>query len=290
MAMVETKHLHVDPAHAEQLAAWDGDEGAYWADHADRFERSLAGYHEAFMAAGRIEPDSRVLDVGCGTGGSTLDAARLAVDGSALGVDLSSAMLRVARERAERERIGNAAFLQADAQVHPFDPASYDVALGRTSAMFFADKAAAFANIGRALRPGGRLVLLVWQSVAANEWLREIAGALAAGRARPEPPPDGPQPFSLSDPARTRSHLVAAGFTGIEVEAVSHPMRFGDDADDTFPFLVGQLGWMLGGLDESGRRRALDDLRSLLRAHEGPDGVTFGSACWLVRASNRPQG
>lgn len=282
--MVTTKHLQVDPAHAEQLAAWDGDEGSYWAAHADRFERSVAGYDAAFMAAGRIERDSRVLDVGCGTGGSTLDAARLAVDGSALGVDLSSAMLGVARDRAVRERIGNVAFLQADAQVHPFAPESFDVAIGRTSAMFFADKAAAFANIGRALRPSGRLVLLVWQSVPANEWIREIGAALAAGRVRPEPPPDGPQPFSLSDPARTRSLLVASGFVEVQVEAVRSPMRFGDDADDTLPFLVGQLGWMLDGLDDSGRRRAVDNLHSLLRAHEGPDGVTFGSACWLVRA------
>lgn len=282
--MEATKHLQVDPAHAEQLAAWDGDEGAYWAAHADRFERSLAGYDAAFMAAGGIERDSRVLDVGCGTGGSTLDAARLAVDGSALGVDLSSAMLGVARERAEREGIGNVAFLQADAQVQPFAPESFDRAIGRTSAMFFADKVAAFANIGRALRPSGRLALLVWQPVPANEWIREIGAALAAGRARPEPPPDGPQPFSLSDPARTRSLLLASGFVEVEVEALSHPMRFGEDADDTLPFLVGQLGWMLDGLDGSGRRRALDDLRAVLRAHEGPDGVTFGSACWLVRA------
>lgn len=282
--MTSTKHLHVDPGHAEQLAAWDGDEGAYWAAHADRFERSLAGYQEAFMSAGRIERGSRVLDIGCGAGGSTLDAARLAADGSALGVDLSSAMLGVARDRAERERIGNVDFLQADAQIHPFAPESFDVAIARTSAMFFADKAAAFANIGRALNPGGRLVLLVWQSVPANEWIREIAAALAAGRALPQPPPDGPQPFSLSDPDRTRSQLAAGGFAEVDVEPISHPMRFGDDADDTFPFLVGQLGWMLEGLDESGRRRALDDLRSVLRAHEGPDGVSFGSACWLVRA------
>lgn len=288
--MVSTKQLQVDPAHAEQLAAWDGGEGAYWAAHADRFERSLAGYEEAFLSAGRIEPDSRVLDVGCGTGGSTLDAARLAADGSALGVDLSSAMLDVARRRAEQERIGNVAFLQADAQVHPFAPESFDVAIARTSAMFFADKAAAFANIGRALRPGGRLVLLVWQPVPANEWFREIGAALAAGRARPELPPDGPHPFSLSDPARTRSQLAAGGFVEVQVDAVSHPMRFGDEADDTLAFLLGQLGWMLEGLDESGRRRAVDDLRALLRVHEGPDGVTFGSACWLVRASSRPQG
>jgi ubiquinone/menaquinone biosynthesis C-methylase UbiE len=148
-----------DAANAEQRRAWDGDEGAYWAAHADRFDRAVAPYHERLMSTAAIAPGERVLDIGCGTGQTTRDAARAAAPGGvALGVDLSSQMLDVARARASDERVRNAAFEQADAQVHPFDAASFDVAISRTGAMFFGDPVAAFTNIHRSLRAGGRMV------------------------------------------------------------------------------------------------------------------------------------
>ena len=282
--MTTTDDLTVAPGHAEQLAAWDGGEGAYWAAHAASFERSLAAYQESFMAAAGIARADHVLDIGCGTGGATLEAAGIAADGLAVGVDLSSAMLQVGRERARTEGVHNVSFEQADAQVHAFPAGSFDVAIGRTSAMFFADKVAALANVARALRPGGRLALLTWQPVHVNEWFLEIATALAAGRDRPSPPPEGPQPFSMTDPDRVRSWLVAAGFGEVEARGVTGPMWFGGDPDEASTFVLGQLDWMLDGLDEDGRSRAIDDLRARIRAHHGPGGVTFGSACWLVTA------
>jgi hypothetical protein len=150
--------------------------------------------------------------------------------------------------------------------------------------MFFGDPVVAFANIGRALVPGGRLVLVAWQPLAANEWIREIAGALAAGRDRPAPPPNAPGPFSLADPERVRTVLSSAGFTGVELEAVEAGMWFGTDAADAQRFILGLVGWMLEGLDEAGRRRALDDLQATVDAHATRDGVVFDSAAWVIRA------
>ncbi len=283
--MTTTGALRIDPSNREQLQAWDGDEGAYWAEHADRFDRSVAAYHERLLAAAEIGASDRVLDIGCGTGQTTRDAARAAHEGSALGVDLSTRMLDLARRRAVEEGVANASFVQADAQVHPFSPEGVEIAVSRTGAMFFGDLVAAFTNIGRALVPGGRLVLVVWQPLPANEWIREISGALAAGRPVPAPPPDAQGPFSLSDPDRVRSVLTTAGFTGIELEGTSAGMWFGDDADDAHRFLVGLMGWMLEGLDDAGRGRALDGLRATLAAHETPEGVVFGSGAWTVRAT-----
>jgi len=153
--MTEAAALHVDPANAEQARAWDGDEGAYWAGNAGQFDRAVAAYHERFLAAAVIGCADRVLDIGCGTGQTTRDAARAAADGVALGVDLSGQMIALARRLAAGQGIANARFEQADAQIHPFPAASFDVAISRTGTMFFADPAAAFANIARALRPGG---------------------------------------------------------------------------------------------------------------------------------------
>src|ERR1051325_5111796 len=115
--MIASSAAQVDPTNAEQLRAWDGDEGAYWAAHAEHFDRSVAGYHVALMEAAAIGSHERVLDVGCGTGQVDRDAARVATGGSVLGVDLSTAMLAVARRQAAADGLTNVAFEQADAQV-----------------------------------------------------------------------------------------------------------------------------------------------------------------------------
>ena len=282
--MTGTDTLRIHPSNAAQARAWDGDEGAYWAEHADRFDASVGRYHEGFLDAAAPAGADRVLDVGCGTGLTTRDAARRAPGGTALGVDLSGRMIALARRRAEEEGLAHAAFLQADAQVHPFAPGAFDLAISRTGAMFFGDPVAAFGNIARALRPGGRLVLLVWQQAARNEWFRALTTALTGGRGLPAPPPDAPSPFSLAEPERVRALLTAARFTAPVLEAREEPMRFGASAEDAFPFVVGLLGWMLQGLDDDARRGALDALRTSLAEHETPEGVLYGSRAWLVTA------
>jgi SAM-dependent methyltransferase len=276
--------LQVDPTNVEQANAWDGDEGVYWAEHAEQFDRSVAAYHSRFLDACELRPADRVLDVGCGTGQTTRDAARRARDGHALGVDLSARMIEYARRRALDEGVANASFEQADAQVHPFAEASYDAVISRNGAMFFGDPDAAFANLARALRPSGRVALLTWQSPAANPWFRDLVSALAAGRDLPQPPPDAPGPFSLADPDRVHALLTKAGFAHVSVAGINQPMSWGVDVDAAYQQALGVLGWLLRDLDADGQARALDALRATLAAHNGPDGVQFDSAAWLVTA------
>src|SRR6476659_4032876 len=147
-------------ANTEQADAWNGREGAHWAEHARRYDRSSRRHRERLLEAASISLTDVVLDVGCGTGSTTRDAARRAGQGSALGVDLSAAMLGQAREQSEADGITNIAFVQADAQVYAFEEHAYDVAMSSFGVMFFGDPIAAFTNIGRALHPGGRLELL----------------------------------------------------------------------------------------------------------------------------------
>lgn len=283
--MTTTSTLPVHPTNAEQLRAWDGDEGAYWAAHADHFERALGAYDQPFVDAAAIRHDDRVLDIGCGTGKTTRDAARTAHAGSAFGVDLSSAMLEVARQRAAAEGLANVRFEQADAQIHPFEPEAFDVAIGRTSAMFFGDRVAALTNIRRSLRPGGRLVLLTWQPIGGNEWILEFTGALAAGRDLPAPPPDAPGPFTLAEPDVIRSVLSAAGYSNVAIEGEQAPMWFGVDADDAYQLVIGLLAWMLEDLDDQGRSGATEALRESIDAHQTTDGVLYESAAWIITAA-----
>lgn len=283
--MNTTDAVHVHPSNEGQLRAWDGDEGAYWAAHPDHFERSLTAYDRAFFETAAIQGDDRVLDIGCGTGGTTRHAARAASEGSVLGVDLSAAMLAVARQRAGAEGLANVRFEQADAQVHRFGAEAFDVAIGRTSAMFFGDRVEALANIGRSLTSGGRLALLTWQPFAENEWIRAFSTAYAGGRDVPAPPADAPGPFSLAERDVIHAVLTAAGFTDIDAHAARAPMWFGHDAGDAYRLVAGLLAWMLDGLDETDRARAEDALRTTISEHETPDGVLYESAAWVIRAT-----
>lgn len=279
-----TETIAVAASNQAQANAWDGDEGTYWAENADHFDRSVTPYHGALLGAASIGDGDHVLDIGCGTGQTTRDAALRATAGHAVGVDLSSRMLAVAAERARERAVTNIEFLQADAQHHRFAPEGFDVAISRTGTMFFGDHVAAFTNIGTALRPGGRLALMTWQPLAENEWIPTFATALAAGRPVPTPPPDAPGPFALSDPDRVRSVLTDAGFVDIELDGRSEGMWFGQDADDAHRFVLGLLGWMLGDVDEPTRARGLQNLQEAMAAHETGDGVIFGSAAWIITA------
>jgi len=134
-------------ANVEMANAWDGEEGDQWTRFVDEFDTQFRSIWARFLDTDPIAPGDRVLDIGCGSGQSTRDAARLARDRSALGVDLSESMLAEARRRASTEGLTNVEFLRADAQVHAFDTATFDVAISRFGVMFFSDLPAAFVNI-----------------------------------------------------------------------------------------------------------------------------------------------
>jgi SAM-dependent methyltransferase len=278
-------------ANVEQAKAWDGNEGDHWVLHADRYDRSGATTWRRFLATKPVQPGDRVLDIGCGTGQSTRDAARLAGEaGRAHGVDLSAAMLAEARRRTEAEGLSNVTYEQADAQVHAFDPAEYDVVISKMGAMFFSDFGAAFGNIRAALRDEGRLAVLTWRRLGDNEWLREIRGALAQGRDLGEPPVGAPSPLGLADRDFVTTMLSGAGFEDVAFEAIDEPLTFGIDADDAYSFMRDQ-GVVIGlteTLDAVGREKALADLYAVLQKYDGAEGVQLPSACWLITATARP--
>ncbi|NEK60293.1 methyltransferase domain-containing protein [Geodermatophilus sabuli] len=276
----------VDEANAEQFRAWNGDDVEHWVTHVDRYEAASARFDRWLLDAAAITAPDHVLDVGCGAGVSSAAAARAAVDGHVTGLDLSAPLLAVARRRAEAAGLTNVTFVQGDAQVHPFEPAAFDVVLSRFGVMFFADPPAAFANLGAAVRPGGRLAMLAWQGMARNEWLGILFETLAAGRSLPEPPVGAPGPFGLADPDTVRRLLTGAGFVDVDLADVREPERVGADVDDAYAFMssLGPTKGLLAGLDEHDRASALSALRARLADRAGPDGVLLGAAAWLVTA------
>lgn len=276
-------------ANAAQAAEWDGPAGAHRTRHAAVFDDETRPHNERFRAAADVAPRDRVLDIGCGTGQTTRDAARAAVAGSALGIDLSAQMLEHARRLSREEGLANVSFLQADAQVHRFPAASFDVGISRFGTMFFADPVAAFGNIGHALVRGGRLVLMVWQVRDRNEWTTAIREALAGDNPPPPPPTDGPHPFSLADPAVAEGILTAAGFAGISFTDVREPVYYGPDPAVAFDVVRGLRSTrdLLAGLDAGEAERALDRLRVTLAAHRAAGGVFFDARSWIIAARRR---
>jgi SAM-dependent methyltransferase len=277
----------VDIVNVEAAAAWNGAEGEQWAADADRMDQVARRHHEALVDAGAISPADRVLDVGCGNGPTSMLAARLARSGMVLGLDLSEPMLAVARRRAAAAGLTNLEFGQADVQVHPFEPDSFDIVISSFGGMFFNDPVAAYRNLASGLRSGGRLRMLAWRQLAENDWLMAMRGAMALGRELPMPPPGAPTPFALADPDRTRSILEESGFVDVGFEEENALMEAGDDPDHAFALArnIGPVRGLLEGLDERQREEALANLHQLMVDRATDDGVRLPSAAWLVTAT-----
>jgi len=231
----------------------------------------------------------RILEIGCGTG---LLLFRLAPHCAEYwATDFSEGAVQYVGNEAEAAGIAGVRVIRAAADDFTWlGDQRFDVIVLNSVVQYFPSASyllAVLRSAVKALRPGGRMSLLVWQPAADNEWFLDISTALSGGRQFPAPPPEAPGPFSLGDPDRARARIEAGGFEDIAFTGVREPMGFGPDADTAYDFIVGLLSWMLEGLDDAGRARALGELRSAVAAHEGEDGVHFGSAMWLVTAVRR---
>lgn len=272
-------------ANEEQVERWDGEAGEHWVVNADEYDRINRGYGERIVDVLDPQPGERVLDVGCGNGALCLAIAPRVAE--VVGLDVSGPMLANAARRVAEAGLGNVAFEKGDAQVHPLPDASFDAAVSRFGVMFFDDPAAAFANIARMLRPGGRLVFACWQQLFENEWLMVPAGAMLAHVPMPDlGPPGGPGPFSLADADAVRSLLAGAGFADVDVADTRLPMTFGDAVDDALAFMqrTDLAATLLQDVDAATAAKAWDAVREALAPYAGPDGVRLTGAAWLVTA------
>jgi SAM-dependent methyltransferase len=253
----------------------------------DFYDAELRAHHEHLRAAYGISPGDEVVDIGCGTGLTTREAARAAAPGRVVGVDVSERMLERAHQLTAAERLDNIRYELGDAQVHRFDPASFDVAISRFGTMFFSDPAAAFANIAAALRPGARLVALVWQRHDQNAWARAIDAALGDAARPPQP---GADPFSLGDAEATARMLEGAGFDGVSFDDVREPVFYGHDVDAALAIVRGfqDTRAALASLSDGEAARAVERLRDMLAAHHSDErGVALDSRSWLITARRR---
>jgi SAM-dependent methyltransferase len=273
-------------ANADMAAYWNGRPADVWVNEAERFDSMLAPFSRRMLTATALVPGERVLDVGCGNGAVSIEAARaVGPAGQVTGLDLSAPMLEVARRRAEEQGI-DIDFRQGDAQTVSYDQ-PFDVVVSRFGMMFFDDPEAAFANLAKATRPGGRLCFVCWREMLANEWIAVPAMAMVAHVGIPELPEAGaPGPFALADAERTKGLLQSAGWSVVTVEDHTDAMPMGRDPEDVVAFMLSdEMGRrFVEGKDPEAVKAGIEATVEALRPYADTVGVVLGSAYWLVTA------
>ena len=282
----------MDAAHIEssdQAKLWNGAAGRGWVEMQDLLDTMFRPMENMLVDAASNASAQRVLDVGCGTGSTTLAIAqRLEAGGSCVGIDISRPMIAAAELRAARTR-STARFVCDDAQKHAFATGSFDMVVSRFGVMFFDDPVAAFANLRRASTEHAKLCFLAWRSAEENPFMtageRAAAGLL---RGLPVRRPDEPGQFAFASGERIRHLLEAGGWGAIELTAVDIACSFAEKDLTRYLTHLGPVGRALQDADAATRRNVIDTVRAALDPYVEAGAVHFDAACWRVEARARP--
>jgi SAM-dependent methyltransferase len=277
------------PPNAAQIEFWNGPTGLRWTRLHKRIEDNLRPFTEAVLARLKPQPGERIVDVGCGAGDTTLALAdRVQASGFVLGIDVSHPLLQLANARAANTPEYPVRFVEADAAAYPFERASFDALFSRFGVMFFADPAAAFAHMRRALKPGGRVAFCCWRDRRQNPWVTIPVQAARKHLAElpPPPGPDEPGPVSFADSARLNRVLTSAGFSAIEIEPLDLTLSYGADSETAADYLtqMGPVGSVLQDHSESLRAEVCRTLAGLLEPLREPGGIRLAAAAWIATA------
>lgn len=269
----------------EQAALWNTTSGQAWVEAQQLLDRLLQPFEDVLLEAIGAESCGRVLDVGCGTGSTTLAAARvLGEKGACTGIDISEPMLALARARLERDQVG-AQFICADAQTYTFVPASFDMIISRFGVMFFADPTEAFTNLRRAATRGAPLCFIAWRGAADNPFMTTAERA-AAPLLPSIPPrkPDAPGQFAFADPQRVHRILEQSGWTEIDLRPLDVVCSFPESELIGYFTKFGPLGQILHQADEATRKHVIATVRAAFDPYVHGAEVRFNAGCWVASA------
>lgn len=269
----------------EQAARWNGTAGRAWTDVQAALDLMLEPFERHLVDAAARAGARTVLDVGCGTGATTLAIARcLGAGARCVGLDISEPMLERAKNRAE-EQASAARFIRADAQSYPFELGAFELVVSRFGVMFFRDSVAAFANLRAATAPAGQLRFVAWRAAAENPFM--TTAERAAAKFLPNLPlrrPDAPGQFAFADPERIRHVLRESGWVDVDIQPL--------DLECTLPAAdlahyytrLGPLGEVLQGADDSTRAQVAAAVNAAFQSYVNGSEVRFIAACWTVGA------
>lgn len=269
----------------DQAALWNGTAGHAWVDGQDLLDRLFAPFERLLVEGACAQAARDVLDIGCGTGSTTVAIARALREASrCTGVDISAPMIEAARARAGWEGV-SADFILADAQTHRFEPDRFDRIVSRFGVMFFGDPVAAFTNLRRCARQGAALDLIVWRGAGDNPFM--TAAERAAAPLLPCLParkPDEPGQFGFADPERVRYILEQGGWSGIEIRPLDVPCAMREAELERYFTRLGPLGRVIGQVEAPMRDRLIETVRAAFDRYLHRGEVRFTAACWQIAA------
>ena len=275
---------------AEMHEYWNGLAGEKWVRLESRLDEGLRPFADGLFSAARLREGERILDVGCGCGATTLEAARrVGPEGRAVGLDISAIMLTRARERARDLGLANTAFELVDAQSEAIPMGEFDAIISRFGVMFFSHPELAFRNLLSAARHGGRLAFVCWQKIDANPWmLLPTLAAMQHVTVRRPADPYSPGPFAFADAERVRGLMETAGWRNVSISRFEIPFASGgggslDDAVD-FMMEMGPAAQALREADAATRARARQSIYETMKPYERNGAVLMDAAAWIFTA------
>ena len=269
----------------EQTTLWNGPAGRAWVEAQEVLDQMFKPLEDLLVEAVVAGSGRQVLDVGCGTGSTTLAVARLlGAKGRCTGIDISEPMITAARARAEREGTP-ASFIRANAQNHAFEPASFDMIISRFGVMFFDDFAQAFANLKRAAKDDAELRFVAWRSPSENPFM--TTAERAAAPLLPNLParrPDAPGQFAFADQRRVHRILEESGWAGIDIRPIDVACTLPEKELVRYLTRLGPLGLILHEVDDRTRTQVIETVRAAFEPYVHGAEVRFNAACWMVGA------
>ncbi|EKS39507.1 MULTISPECIES: class I SAM-dependent methyltransferase [Afipia] len=280
----------IDHRNADQIAYWNGPGGRHWTDRQQLQDVVLAPVSKILIDRATVKAGEAIIDVGCGCGATSFDLLKqVGATGRVTGIDISEPMLGRARKLAPAN--APVEFVLADATVYPFAPESADMLFSRFGVMFFAQPTDSFANLRKALRPGGRLAFACWRTPRDNPWM--MLGLQEAYKFVPKLPevkPDDPGPFSFASEERVRGILGDAGFSDIKMERADLSLDIatgrGLEAAIETVLAIGPASRALDNQPPDRIEAATQAIRTMLAAHQKGDTVPLGGSIWIVTAAN----